>query len=257
MSKSDNEKVSSLPSLGANRQDRIASTLKAALAITPIVGPSLCEIINELIPGQRIERIEKYLQLLSTELEYRTCCGTNDNLVDLLRKQLKHEHSIDLVEEGAYLSSRALTDERIKYITQCVANGIEADELEKINHKRILNIIGQLDDYEILLLDAFDSPYIDKFSNLRPGPQVVGASPDVIKQYAMYEAAVAKLERLSLVKFNQRTKNIEIPSDRGAAYDTIKVPDVDSFGKPAGYRVITTLGRLVLTDIGLAVSTDI
>jgi hypothetical protein len=57
-----------VPSLGAGGGDRTAAVIRSVTANIPIVGQALAEIITELVPNQRIERVEKYLHYLSEEI---------------------------------------------------------------------------------------------------------------------------------------------------------------------------------------------
>lgn len=229
----EEEPKSNLPKLGAGASDRLAAVLRGAAGAVPMVGSALAEIVTEIVPNQRLDRIESYLKLLNVELSARQVAAD----------KMKQPENVDLIEDGAYQAARTLTDDRKQYIARVVAAGISADERDKINEKRILGLLGELDDEEVLVLDAYASRDRDKFARLLPKPATIGAPEDVISRDALYKAAVAKLERLSLLEHR-----VHLDSKT-------KLPEFDPFtGQPKGHNQITWLGRLLLKRIGL--STD-
>jgi hypothetical protein len=151
------------PELGSNPRDREAALIRSLVGAIPYIGSALSEIITALIPNQRIERVEKYLLYLQQELA---------RLVpDNLQERIRTPAAIDLIEDGAYQAARALSDERQRYIARCVASGIAADDVDHIREKRVLGILSQLDEEEILLLDAYGSSISEggeRFERLRP-----------------------------------------------------------------------------------------
>jgi hypothetical protein len=57
------------PKLGNNASDYAAMVARGAANAVPFAGGLLTEIINNIIPDQRIERLELYLKLLSQKLD--------------------------------------------------------------------------------------------------------------------------------------------------------------------------------------------
>ena len=200
MSEITNQVRLSAANLGTSSLDRVAASLRAVFGIVPLVGPALAEIITEIVPGQRLDRIEAYLHQLAMVLEERS--QKSPEIVH----QMRQPECVDLVEEGAHLAVRALSSTRMTYIVRCVANGIEAEDRAKIHHKRILSILGELDDEEILILEAYGSRDRSKIDRLRPERPRIGSPGPEKDNYALYEAAVTKLERLSLIQLHQRMK---------------------------------------------------
>jgi hypothetical protein len=226
-----------LPELGPGGGDRTAAVIRSVISNVPIVGQTLAEIITELIPNQRIERVEGYLKLLAMELDE----------LKVSAEAAKVPESIDLIEDGAYQAVRALSEERRQYLARAVATGIAEDEKHKIKAKRVLSIISELDDGYILLLDSFNGRSdpeshrrsFDKFQNLAPERPVIGAPTDVIERWQLHEASLARLERLLLLN-----KYIRIDHET-------KLPHFDQFtGEPEGHLSITALGKLILVRIG-------
>src|ERR1700726_15204 len=56
-----------ISSLGKKVPDRIAVALRSAVSLIPVAGGLLAEIISEIIPNQRLDRVENFLLALTTE----------------------------------------------------------------------------------------------------------------------------------------------------------------------------------------------
>lgn len=126
------------PPLGGTWMDTSAALAKGGIGAIPIVGSILGEVVGLIIPNQRMDRIEAYLRHLSDRLASADA--------ESLRAKFDDPEVVDLFEEGAVQSVRALSEERRAYITQLVANGITGDEKARIEAKRLLNLLEQIDD---------------------------------------------------------------------------------------------------------------
>lgn len=135
------------PELGDNATDRTVAVLKSVAGLVPWAGTAFGEIISQTIPNQRIERLEKYLKHLALRLDAMQ--------VDDIADKIKRVENVDFFEDGAYLAARAMSDERMKYIANCVAEGIAKDQLDKTREKRVLRLLQDLDDEEIILLNGY------------------------------------------------------------------------------------------------------
>ena len=142
-----------LPELGPTGADHLTSILRALAGMAPWGGAALIEIINGVIPHQRSDRIEVFL------LELRRRVSELEE--DKGKIRLRQPESIDLLEDGAYQAARALSDNRIQYISKCVADGITNEHLDYLQSKRILRILNELDDAEIIYLAGRFSDWPD------------------------------------------------------------------------------------------------
>ena len=212
------------PELGVAGGDVTAAAVRSVIANIPFVGQALTEIITVLIPNQRSDRVDQYLHYLTEELAR----------LKIDQEAMKRPENIDLLEDGAYQAARALTAQRRRYLAHAVAQGIAADDNDKLNEKRILALIGELDDGDIILLDAYNSTpesKAAKFNLIRPDQPVIGDDPIFHTKWGLYEASTSKLNRLSLLR-----KNITVDHDT-------KTPEFDMFsGEPRGFQQITVLG---------------
>lgn len=160
--------------LDTNSTDIIISGVSAAVGLVPIAGGFVSEIVQNVIPNQREDRIVKFISDLSDELE-----KTQFSLEELKKKfeNLKYGTFIynclhDLVND--------VYEEKINYYKNLCVNAITNDEKNLIHCERILKILSELDYYEILYLKFYSNVCIGGtetmkevttklgFENLRP-----------------------------------------------------------------------------------------
>ena len=229
-----------------NKIDLIVSAAKAAAGTVPIAGSFLSEIIGNIIPNQRVDRLAKYMKNLEDKL---TEIPTN-KINDLL----KNENFIDLIEEGFIQASRAITDERRLYIASIILNGINEESLQLSESKYLLKILSELNDIEIIWLRYFlvptisgDEDFRNKHENILKEIQVyIDCDNDTMIKAALQRSYKEHLERLELIDYR-------ISLDRST-----NMPKFNRFdGKPQKkYPMITTLGKLLLKQIGIIEQLD-
>ena len=136
------------PPLGEELGSRaLTVTVKGALGTIPFLGSVLAEIAGQTIPHQRFERVEDYLRHLQLRV---------DALDEaLIREHLKDPERIDLIEDGAEQATRALSDGRREYIAKLVAEGICGEDKAKIEAKRMLRLLRDLDDDQVIILTSY------------------------------------------------------------------------------------------------------
>jgi wyosine [tRNA(Phe)-imidazoG37] synthetase (radical SAM superfamily) len=125
-----------------NRRDIIVSASKAVASFIPYVGPFMAEIIGVVIPNQRWDRISEYVRIL------------NEKVVNLEEK-INNQESVDLLEDSLLQSARALTRERKEYIASMLKNGLMKEEQTHAEKKKLLSILGELNDIEIIFLKYY------------------------------------------------------------------------------------------------------
>jgi len=150
----------SLPDLDENTGDKVAglsiATAKAivsagtALSLPPLgllVGPLLAEIIGAVIPQRRYERIVDTIKIFNKKIEYLDEAVRNAKIRD--------ETYQDILEEGVWQSARASTDERKWYIASVLANSLTDEDMSRVQQQRVLEILGELNDAEVIILKAY------------------------------------------------------------------------------------------------------
>lgn len=219
------------PRLGSSGEDRIAAVVKSVGGAVPWVGSAIVELVSNIIPNQRIDRVERYLGMLTQELS-RLESGLSGSI-------LVEPENVALLEDGMFQAARSTTDERREYIAKVVAKGISAEERRKVHSRRILSLLGDIDDEELMILDAYADRAKEKFERVRPPVTSLGSDQSAIDTEALYEAGRDKLERLGLLRFNQK-----FDKDTGQM-------EFDLRGRRRGSYRITRLGVLLLKSIGI------
>lgn len=130
--------------LSTNRVDAVTSLAKGVLGAAPFVGPTLAEVVGHVIPNQRIDRIAEFVRLLDERVR-----GLEK---DAVQTRMQAPPGVDLLEDAFTQAARATTQERLEHIANVVANGIESEVLNHAEAKRMLWLLGQLNDAEIILL---------------------------------------------------------------------------------------------------------
>jgi hypothetical protein len=163
------------------------------IANIPFLGQALAEIVTELVPNQRIERIEKYLVMLGEEIALLK--------IPNVEASIKGPENIDLIEDGAYQVVRALTEQRKRLIAKAVAKGIASEDQSKIREKRILKTLDDLDDQEVLILEAYGSDFVQaRLQEIMPPPASYADSLEKQEQSWFFDWAVERLQRLDLLR---------------------------------------------------------
>jgi len=180
--------------------DYITSAVKGTLGIVPFAGSLLAELAGTVIPNQRLDRIAKFVVVLETKLS---------NLEqDFIRSQLADENFSDLLEEGARQAARSLGDERREYIASLIANSLSQQDIEYIESKHLLRILGELNDIEVIWLRFYlepalggDEEFRDAHENiLTPIMASISDPPSVLDKEALQESYKQHLSQLGLLK---------------------------------------------------------
>ena len=137
--------------LDSDWRDRAALVTKVAASLVPVVGGPLAEVVTEVIPRLRQDRIVEYLR----ELDARLAILEQENVDCFLASAEK----IDLIESGGHLAARATSSERISRLAEIVFRGLKTDETNLVRRKRLLGLFGEIDDDEFLLLNAYGQSY--------------------------------------------------------------------------------------------------
>lgn len=234
------------PHLGPDERDRGVAILKSVAGLAPGVGAALSEILTRFIPNQRIDRVEDYLRRLHKALNHLS--------EDQVRERTQSPEAIDIFEEGGIQSTRALSDDRRDQIAHVVAFGLSGEDKERIEAKRILKLLREIDEDQIIILtghlhkNLFDDDFQERNSHILHGPFVhMQSSRDDMDRATMTELAKAQLISLGLLR--PRFKNL-------------KKGEVPEFDPKTGMMKrqsleISSLGRLVLRRIGVADEGDL
>lgn len=231
----------SSPPVEPTSRDRTFSAVQGLMGALPMVGSIVANLLHQIIPEQRWERIREYL----SKLEGRLAAVEAQTLASALREPRK----VDLFEDGAVQAVRALSSQRLDYIAALVARGLTADEREEIEAKRLLKLLNQIDDDQIVILQSKLSRHMrskefyDRHGEvLEPVAAHLGSSREDLDREAMYRLARRQLVDLGLLDQTFRKPR------RG---DLPEFDEKTGMIKSQGTR-LNPLGRLLLRRIGLA-----
>lgn len=190
--------------LEAKLPDHLASAARGLAGLVPFAGTALGEVLTQIVPNQRLDRIAKYLSILEARM------NEAELEIQLISQSAE---KVDLIEEGAVQATRATSDERIEHIARLVAQGLSTSDAWAIREKRLMKIFEQLDDEEVLLLKELSN---FTHPNIPPDPSAAEArerlketlpealyilTPREMNQMAeLKKAAIDTLLRLNLIR---------------------------------------------------------
>ncbi|EJG03164.1 hypothetical protein [Flavobacterium sp. F52] len=228
-------------SLDSNKNDLAAALAKASLGTIPYAGGFLAEIVGNVIPNQRVDRIAKFCIELDQKIKELPSERTNS--------LLKNEEFIDFLEESFIQVSRAFTNERKDYILNIIINGIKDDTLKIIESKHLLKLLNELNDIEIIWLRytldptiTGDTEFREKHSSILTKVYThVNCDEQTLVKASMQQSYSEHLSRLGLTE-----ERIKLSRETGQpTYNK-------TTGKVEARQPITTnLGKLLLKHIGL------
>ncbi len=168
-----------------------------------------------------------------------------------VKAKLRQSDVIDLVEDSFHQAARALSDERLIYLAALLAGGITDDSISCEETKRLLGILGEINDVEVVILASHDiskHPQRDPGFWQRNGAAVAPRAPNTgSSEREMDEAAIHNSYKQHLVQLQLLTPSF--PSTRRG-----EVPEFDratGMIKASSYG-LTWLGRLLLRRIAMA-----
>jgi len=226
--------------MGTQRNDIAAIIGKGLIGVIPFVGPLAAEIVGAIIPNQRIDRIESLLRHLEAKI-------TEEDKAQI-KMRITEPESVDLIEDGFLQASRALSEERKEYIASLLKNSLTDYALKHIEYKRLLSILGEMNDLEVLLLKFRDmsqgDPGYSEFwakhgDALTPPRAHLGSSQEEVDKYTIHKTHNVHLASLGLLNPRfAKPKKDELP----------EFDEKTGMIKASGYE-ITSLGRLLLRSI--------
>jgi hypothetical protein len=217
-------------------RDYLATSGKAIAGLVPIVGGVLAELVGQVVPRQRTERIISYLRELDLRLRELEIDAS---------KVFEDPERVDLIEEGAFQAARATSDDRVSRIAGLVADGLAASEASIVRRKRLAALLREIDDDELLLLHTYGEAdggdaraaweRID-----RPDTPHMKSSVEETDAAKLFDAGHDHLVRLGLLEKRYRTPR------KG------EERKFDARSGDFEHRVeISYLGRMLLRAVGL------
>jgi hypothetical protein len=228
------------PKLGADSTDYAVAAAKGLAGLVPGIGGIVGELIGAVIPNQRIDRIARFLGVLNEKLKI-----LGD---EVLKAKLRHPNATVLLEDALLLAYRAQTEERLRQIAAVVVNGISPLQMQIFEARRMLALLDELVEPEVILLQAYGVSWIPIYpffrihrSTLSPSPSVLSDPREVRDSDAIRQSYHRHLEQLNLVD-----PKLEIESDSRDRQKIVR----------SGDGQITALGRAFLRYIDEEIERD-
>lgn len=217
--------------LKTNVEDAIASGISAIVGTIPYLGGTFSEIIHNVIPNQRQDRIVKFIIELS------------DKLKDMQCSIEKLENTFSNYKYGAFTYKcincvvNEVYEEKINYYKNLCANALTDSEKELYKTERILKIFSEMDYFEVLYLKYF---YYIKYGKTNELHKIIETLEitTILPNYTLY--------MLQSNQDNETYKQITLNNLEKNGLLEIKVN--------TKYKIkyeITLLGELILKKIGV------
>lgn len=240
-------------SLETSKEDRAAVLLKSIASVVPL-GGLFSEIISTVIPNQKADRLKEFVEILDYKI------SNAERKIE--EAELKSAEFTDLFEDAVVQASRAMSRNRLENIASVLKNSLTDKELDHIGKKKILAILGELNDAEIIWLKSYTfrlrhiniEPYKTYYethrSVLEPVPPRTFSRPeprDITNKKALRDGFITNLERLGLIKDN---------------FDRVKENDIPKFDDGTGKlksksTSATSLGRLLIDYLDISVPEEL
>jgi hypothetical protein len=210
----------------------------------PVVGSLISEIVGNIIPNQRVDRIDRFIQLLGQRLE---------NLEkDFLDTRLKEPAAVDLLEDAFMQAARATNQERIEHIANVIANGLAEESLQQAEAKRMLWLLGQINDSEVIILrgrlaTTNDEAVKDEEFRIKHAELLAPTSTHMDSSEDQFEEAALKSS------YRQHLHDLGLLRHRFAKPKRGQLPEFDDktgMMKASGSNV-TRLGKMLLRYLNL------
>jgi hypothetical protein len=132
--------------LETNKEDMMSLFVKSIFGIVPFGSP-IGEAITAVIPHQKLERVVDCIQILNFKVK------NAERKIE--EHELKTQEFTDLLKDGLGQASRALSKKRLEYIASLLKNSLTDEELGHIEKKKLLSLLGELNDAEIIWLKNY------------------------------------------------------------------------------------------------------
>jgi hypothetical protein len=162
---------------------------------------------------QRLDRVVDFLRLMEGNFQRR---ATN---LETVKKHLRDEYGIDLLEEGMLQAARAVSEERRRRLANLLTTSFSQEDLKYAESKKMLNLLRDLTDPELLMLvfyatpPAMGSEYHNRLTEmhpdvLQPADLSLGTSQDEIDLGALQDSYKNTLLRLDVLEEEKKILRI-------------------------------------------------
>jgi hypothetical protein len=197
--------------LSTNESDTLALVLRATANILPGFGGIVAEVVNVMIPKQKIDRVVDFARSLKEAMDLL------DARLALIEARVQTSAGSDLLEEAIVQAARAVSQERRERIATVLARGLSDDQFQYDRTKKLMSLIETLTDSEFVLLAFYaepltiGSPWHREMMNrhpelLRPVSNEIGRSKSESDRSAVRDAYERKLLSEGLLEANSHPR---------------------------------------------------
>lgn len=196
--------------LDANQTDLVAAVTRGIAGTVPVIGGLIAEVINHLIPNQRIDRVVDWLRLLDAKVT-----GVEDGLARAT-EHLRSQEGLDLFEEGLIQASRSVSEERRERLASLLSTSLTQEQIKYAEGRKLLNILRELTDAELIMLLFYSQPthfgsqwhseFMSKHAEiLQPARSDLNAPQGEVDRGALQDSYRNTLVRINLLRERGRT----------------------------------------------------
>jgi len=191
------------PDVDETDLDRAVSASYLVLSAIPTIGPLIAEAVKQGIPNQRIDRIADMLKILERQL--------SDLQKEVLEQRLQTEQFRDLLEDGLWQTTRALTHERREYIASLLRSSLTSEQLSHERAKTLMSLLGELNDSELIILGWYGTGrrneqanrYYERHEQVVNLPSIKrGASDEERDEADLRRRSHERLQNLGLIRMD-------------------------------------------------------
>ena len=117
---------------------------KLGLSFVPFVGSAVAEIVTAIIPGQRLDRIQDFLEQVAEKVKHLE--------QQAIEERMKTPDAVDLIEDCFNGAARATSQDRIGYLANLYVTGITNEQADHETNKKMASLLSQLSDAEVIWL---------------------------------------------------------------------------------------------------------
>ena len=193
--------------------DRAVALARGVIGAVPIVGALAAEALTEFIPGQKLDRLEAWLNTFSERV------SSLEGGIGQLRERLSTPEGADVFEDSAVQATRALSDDRRTRLANLITNGLAGPEFEHDKMKSLVRLFSQLTDSELIHLTFYSQTptmgsvwhkaLVERYPDiLRPLSRQIGLPVEQRERVALQDHHKETLARLGLAKLDGSSTSI-------------------------------------------------
>ncbi len=235
-----------LPDIKQKGKDTFLGFAKAGINLIPLAGTFIAETVSNIIPNQRLDRVCKYLEIISKKISELS------ESEKVFRQLMDDKNILFLFEKSIKYSSETINENKYDYYAEFIISSVNDKTTEQMQKERMLDILSELNEIEIILLIYYSlsmmtlaekekNEFIQKNKAiLFPRPQTMTEPVEKGYAYKFQQQYIENLEKFHLI-----SRELEVDNRS-------QIPKIDPFSRrfETSSPRITTIGDLLINFIG-------